>query len=329
MSRFLIIGLGSIGFRHLKCLIELGVKDIAALRTNRGAINDNSELLEKIIVFHDINSALEWNPTHIIISNPTSLHLHYFKLLFKLNINLFIEKPLFGDFNLVSRDELFLNDINNINGLVGFNLRYHGLFKEIKKIIEKSKYGIPCTSSFEVGHYLPYWHPYEDYRNSYVAKKSLGGGALRTLSHEIDLAQYFFGTFKKVFAKINKVGFLDIDTDDCVDIYLENEFCKSITIHIDLLCPRVKRRGLIYFEKGLLEYDFIESTIQFTAYETNMVELVYSEKDDYNQQYLAQMKDFINGRTSVGCTIPEGLNVDKVISFCEMSSEKGVELCLT
>ena len=37
--------------------------------------------------------------------------------------------------------------------------------------------------------YLPSWHPWEDYGLSYAARKDLGGGALRTLDHEIDFLE--------------------------------------------------------------------------------------------------------------------------------------------
>ncbi|MBA7582435.1 hypothetical protein ES708_24363 [subsurface metagenome] len=73
-----------------------------------------------------------------------------------------------------------------------------------------------------VGEYLPFWHPYEDYRKSYAAKKELGGGVLRTLSHEIDLVQYWFGEYEKIFAKISKISDLDIEVDDSTDIFNNN-----------------------------------------------------------------------------------------------------------
>ena len=45
-----------------------------------------------------------------------------------------------------------------------------------------------------VGHDLKKWRPDINYKDSVSAKKSLGGGALRELSHEIDLATHLFGT---------------------------------------------------------------------------------------------------------------------------------------
>lgn len=53
----------------------------------------------------------------------------------------------------------------------------------------------------KVNSYVPYWHKYEDFKNLYACKKSLGGWALFTESHEIDLCLYFFGMPKKIYCK--------------------------------------------------------------------------------------------------------------------------------
>ena len=48
--------------------------------------------------------------------------------------------------------------------------------------------------------YLPDFHPYENYKNSYAASKKLGGGALNTLSHEVDLIAFFLDYQKNILA---------------------------------------------------------------------------------------------------------------------------------
>ncbi len=329
MNRILIVGLGSIGLRHLNCLLEIGEYNIGALRSNSGNLTQDLTVLEKIKIFTDINDAIGWNPTHVIISNPTSLHLHYFKIFSKLNLKVLVEKPFFGDIDFNSLNNNLLEIIKNTHGMVGFNLRFHGLFKEIKKIVLSSVYGKPLSACLMVGYYLPFWHPYEDYRKSYVANKNLGGGAIRTLSHEIDLSQYFFGNFKRIFAKLSKVSELEIDVDDTADILLEAELCTRISIHIDLLSPQIKRKGYIYFEKGYLEYDFIKTQIEYTSYEMKQSQVIYNQKEDYNLQYKSQLMDFLRDCNDTGCTFSEGLEVDKLVAYSIISNNKGVEICLT
>lgn len=328
MNRTLIFGVGSIGQRHINSLLKIGEKNIAAFRTKKGMLELDKSIEEAIINFYCIEEAFKWQPTHIIISNPTSLHLEYISESIKTNARIFVEKPMVEDYAKVIGNKILYDKILVSNGMVGFNLRFHSLFIEIKKLIVNNKYGRPLTAYFHVGHYLPFWHTYEDYKNSYVAKKNLGGGALRTLSHEIDLTRFFFGSFKKVFAKISKLSNLEINTDDTADLLIENVDCPRTVIHLDLLNPILKRCGHIYFEKGLLEYDFITSKIEFTSYDLKERVTIYDKKEDYNLQYIRQMNSFLYGSDILGCSFKEGLEVAEIIYNCEKSDKDGIEICL-
>ena len=328
MNKILIIGCGSIGQRHIQALLKLGEMNIAAYRTGKGQVKKLPEEIDSNIhVFTNIETALNWNPTHLIISNPTSLHLKYIRIGIKNGLKIFVEKPITNSLKEFNKNTITIDEIKNYKGIVGYNLRFNKLFKKIKELIETKKYGNALSSYLEVGHYLPFWHPYEDYRKSYAAKKELGGGVLKTLSHEIDLVFYLFKDINNIFAKINKLSKLEIDVDDNVDILLSSDLCKSIRIHLDYLKPLPTRKGEVQFEEGLLEYNFNESTIYFTDYKTKKKELIFSEKTDYNDQYIDQMKYFLskNNNSNIACTFGEGIKSLKAINVCEISNIKGVE----
>ena len=322
MIKVLIVGLGSIGQRHANALHEIGVTEIAALRTNKG--QKPIDLSFDVIEFYSEEEAFLWNPTHMVISNPTSLHVPYVELAIRKDIPFFVEKPISDDMDDIHpqlRSEL-------CQGVVGYNLRFHGLFNFIKRAVESKTYGEVVTAKLHVGQYLPNWHPYEDYRNAYYAKKELGGGGLRTLSHEIDLIQYFFGKVNTVFAKVEKNSNLEIDVDDVTNIIANADLCSQINLHINLLDPRIKRKGNIYFTKGVLEYDFIKSKVIFVA-NNGDEDLVYSTVEDINIQYQNQMKEFVGmSGSSFACSFEEGLQVKQIIEMCEQSNDQKKEICL-
>ncbi|MBA7580705.1 hypothetical protein ES708_22599 [subsurface metagenome] len=175
-----------------------------------------------------------------------------------------------------------------------------------------------------VGEYLPFWHLYEDYRKSYAAKKELGGGALRTLSHEIDLGQYLFGNYNKIFAKISKISDLDINVDDSTDIFTEMKNGIILKISMDYLNPFGIRNGEIFFEKGLLKYNFSKKEVIFTDYKNRgTVTLLKIDHYDYDEQYKIQMINFLTKNNKELCSLEEGINVLKVIDRCEESNRKG------
>lgn len=323
MIKVLIIGLGSIGQRHAKALIELNISYIAALRTGKGQKNVLPDF-NNIRVFNKEEEAFDWQPTHLIISNPTSLHLHFVKIAIEKNIKFFVEKPISDNLQEI----IAIEKIEKAKGVVGYNLRFHGLFRLVKEIIRNKTYGKIISAQLHVGQYLPNWHPYEDYREAYYSKKELGGGALRTLSHEVDLMQYFFGDVLSVFAKVQKNSELEIDVDDVTNIIAQTSNCPQVTVHINLLDPNIKRQGRIYFSKGVLEYDFMKSTVLLVS-NSGEEEILYSQKENLDVQYEYQMNEFLNEKEpNLACTFEQGISVMKIIEKCEESNIEKREICL-
>ena len=67
-----------------------------------------------------------------------------------------------------------------------------------------------------------------------MSSRELGGGALLDESHWIDLALWLFGMPLSVYARIEKISDLEIDTDDNVDMILEFFGGLRATLHLDL-----------------------------------------------------------------------------------------------
>ncbi len=319
----MFFGLGSIGLRHLEALNEIGKFDIAAYRTKKGSKKIPEETEKKIKCFYNENNAFVWNPNFMIVSNPTNLHLRYLLKSIDYKIDALIEKPIANNFSRIKRAEDKIRKRKN-KIYVGYNLRFHPIVAKIKEIIDSGKFGKVLKAHLHVGEYLPFWHSYEDYRKSYSARKELGGGALRTLSHEIDLGQYLFGNYNKIFARISKISDLDIDVDDSTDIFAEMKNRIILKISMDYLNPLGVRKGEIFFKKGLLKYNFLKKEIIFIDYKNKENKILLKINHyDYNEQYKLQMINFLIKNNKELCSLEEGINVLKVIDKCEESNRKG------
>ena len=300
---------------------EIGNFHIAACRTQKGKKEIPKVLERKIKYFYDEEEAFAWKPNLMIVSNPTSLHLEYLLKAIDYNIDAFIEKPVVSSYKEIKKVADKIKGRKN-EIYVGFNLRFHPLVREVSKIIRSNRYGRVLKADLYVGEYLPSWHPYEDYRVSYAAKKELGGGVLRTLSHEIDLGQYWFGEYHKVFSRISKISSLDIDVDDNTDIIAEMKNGTLLRINMDYLNPVLDRKGRIFFERGLLDYNFTNMAVTFTDYENKEELLLKIDNYDSNTEYRCQMEEFVNKCNGEICTLEEGINVIRIIDICEESSQK-------
>ena len=69
--RILIIGLGSIGRRHLSVLEKIEGLELAALRSRKGTLKEAGGINE----FDQTTDALAFKPDGVVIANPTSLHV--------------------------------------------------------------------------------------------------------------------------------------------------------------------------------------------------------------------------------------------------------------
>lgn len=311
----LIVGMGSIGTRHLNVLKKIGDHKIYALRSGKGN-NYYKEQHKDVINIYDLNELKE-KIDRVIISNPTNLHQETLMKCMRLDCPIFVEKPLSN-----SLDEI-LDNFNEIEAykheiMVGYVLRFHSLFEKLKELIGNNIIGDVILCNMKVGHNLKKWHEYEDYREGYYSQKKLGGGALRTLSHEIDLGLFLFGDPDNVMGKVKKISDLEIDVDDYSLLSLDYNNL-IVNIEMNFIDPKLVRKGEIYGNKGKLEYDFVSGEIKITK-KTGEVDIIYKcEGNEYNTMYEKQMEYFLKRkkRTKEICNFNTGVKVMKIIDAAE------------
>src|SRR5204863_1605636 len=91
---------------------------------------------------------------------------------------------------------------------VGCQLRSHPALRRLHDLLAEGVLGRLIAVHVEQGEYLPGWHSYEDYRQSYAARRELGGGVVLTQIHELDYVHWLFGLPQRVFAVGGRLGSL-------------------------------------------------------------------------------------------------------------------------
>ena len=289
-----VIGCGSIGKRHIKNLKALGIETIFALRTRKG-FQQSLPVDLNVIEFDNYENIVKEKPDIGIISNPTSFHLDTAIKLAPLVKGIFIEKPLSN--TLAGVDKL-LDVINKSNTVLfmGHNLMFHPIILNIKEFISSNEVGRLMNIQCQVGHWLPDWHPYENYKETYFAKKELGGGVALTLIHEIHMAIELAGKPLEVCGMKSDSSLLDVDKD--IDIISDlmikhNSGCIS-QIHMDYIQKPHHRSGLITFERGWLSYDFNRHIVVAQKPNEELPIVIWSDKNyNSNEMYIKQLECFI------------------------------------
>jgi predicted dehydrogenase len=289
--KFLICGMGSIGLRHLKNLKSLGYNDIIIYSSGKSIMPGAKEEINNLKVYQSLDDALLENPDVCMITNPTSMHIDIALKVANIGCHLYIEKPLSNSLENLDKLQNIVNKKDLIT-FVTYQFRFHPHIIKLKEIFQNEAYGKPLYTTTEWSEYLPDWHPWENYKESYSARKDLGGGVLLTQIHPMNYLNYIFGDIKKV--QINKISTksLDIEVDDISDMLINFKSGMSGHVHIDFLQkPRVHTMKILT-TKGRFEWNYHDNNLVFIKSDGNE-ELFTIDGFDRNDMFVDMLADFI------------------------------------
>jgi predicted dehydrogenase len=164
-------------------------------------------------------------------------------------------------------------------------------------------------ASFHNAQYLPEWRPGRDYRATSSAQRSLGGGVLRDLSHEIDLLHHFVGVPTRAFSTLSRLGDLEIDTEDTVSVQFEFGDGRCAHMYLSYL-DRVPRRSFFLRTSTLTIYgDLLTGSLSIN-------ENHFSYQTDRDMSFLEMHRDVLAGGGNAA-TYEQGFNVLRTIDLIE------------
>ncbi len=295
--KVLIIGFGSIGKKHFLVLNELGfLVDVLSKSYEFSHFEGKNFRL-----FKDLEELNLQDYDLFIIANITTSH---FKTLEFLDQNvkekiILVEKPLF------QKDMEFIPSNDN-QIYIAYLLRFHPMIQDLKQLIDKKEV---YFAKFICNSYLPNWRKL-DYRQNYSAKKELGGGVMLDLSHEIDLAFYFFKELSLKFSQNLKISELEITSDDFTFLALS---AKNTSIHIELdyFSKLTQRKILFHTKENSFEADLVHNKLNIYDKTNNFKSKTY-ENDTFKT--LQNMHKAILEKDQNLCTLEEAR---RVLRLCD------------
>ena len=331
--KFLIAGLGSIGKRHFRNLVALGEKDIVLLRTHKATLSDDE--LAGYLVETDIHKALKnRKPDAVIVANPTALHLDVAIPAAEAGCHILLEKPVS---NSLERLDV-LQQAAKKSGckiLVGFQFRYHPTLNKARELIQSNALGKLLTVHAHWGEYLPQWHPWEDYRQSYAARADLGGGVILTLTHPLDYLRYLIGEIEALWSFNGHGSALEMDVEDVAEIGLRFANGAIGGVHLNYFQRPPVHRLEIVGTNGTLRWDNADGSLHFDQMPAPFgsfsdsppapVTQTFSPPAGFerNQLFVAQTRHFIGsvrGEAEPVCTLEDGIMALRLALAAKASS---------
>lgn len=331
--KILIAGLGSIGRRHLRNLIALGEKDIVLYRTHQSTLPDDD--LGNFPVVNDLESGLDLHPDAVIVSNPTALHLETAIPAASAGCHIFLEKPVSHSLEGIAE----LQAAQRSGGgqiFVGYQFRFHPGLQKVKALLSEAEslsatqgpgIGRPLSVRAHWGEYLPGWHPWEDYREGYSARKDLGGGVILTLCHPLDYLCWLLGEVESVWAFTDHLNDLDLDVEDTAEIGLRFDNGLLGSVHLDYNQQPPAHFLEIIGTLGTIRWMNDTGNVSLYQAQTNAWEVFpTSAAFKRNDLFQAEMDHFlkvIHRQATPLCSLEDGVRALRIALAARESGEKG------
>jgi predicted dehydrogenase len=206
--------------------------------------------------------------------------------------------------------------------LVGFQFRFHPTLRKAAELIEAGELGKVLTLHAHWGEYMPNWHPWEDYRQTYAAREELGGGVVRTLTHPLDYVRWLVGEVTEVRALTGHLSPLEMDTEDVAEIGLRFTVGAIGGVHVNYVQRPPAHRLEIVGTQGTLQWDNADGVLhvhkmsqpfgESSANPPAPVEETFAPPDGFerNVMFLDMMRHFLavaRREAEPVCTLYDGI----------------------
>ena len=293
------IGVGSIAKRHIRNLRE--ICENKKINVIIDAFHRSKEVVEGIDNVYREENDLPSGYDAIFITNPTDQHLSSLKQFHEHGKHFFIEKPVVS-LPQIEEAKNFQQKSDSVY-YVAAPLRYNAVIQWIKNNINPSDvFSVRSISSS----YLPGWRPGQDYRKTYSAHRSMGGGVSIDLIHEWDYLTYLFGWPEKVFSMIGRKSNLEIDSDDYA-VYIAEFPSMVAELHLDYYGRKTIREIELFTKDETILGDIASNKI--TLLRKNRTIDFHEERDDYQKRELKHFLDMISGDVEVEKGYEHGIRV--------------------
>ena len=314
--RVLIVGVGSIGERHLRCFSATDRAELSLCEINDGLRRTIAQRYDINSTYRDLNEALADTDNRCsvgVIATPAHLHVQIATTLVEAGVHALIEKPLSTNLDGVAA---LIESANrkNVTVAVAYMLRCHPVLQSMRQAILDGRFGQPIAVLVASGQHFPTYRP--AYREIYYNNHATGGGAIQdALTHLVNACEWIVGPADRVIADASHQVLEGVDVED--------------TVHM------VARHGDVSASYNINQYQAPNETtitvictggtVRFEAHNARWVSMIKpgdpwheemtwtGERDPIYTNQANAFMDSVEGRSPVLCTVQEGRQTLQVI----------------
>ena len=318
----LVVGVGSIGERHLRCFQATGRARVSIVE-----INDTlrTTIAERYGVpgFADLDAALAPGPDAAVVATPANQHVQIATKLAATGLHVLIEKPLATTTEGVDRLATIVRE-QNLVAAVAYVYRCFPALAAMHAALLSGKFGRPVELVAVSGQNFPTYRP--AYRETYYVDHATGGGAIQdALTHLLNAGQWLVGPIDRLVADAAHRVLAGVDVEDTVHLlarhgavlasYSLNQHQAPNEVTLTVIC----QRGAVRWESHQHRWRWMIQPEEPWHDEVH-------EPLPRDAAFIAQAHDFldaIEGRSPPICSLDEGLQTLRVNLAALASVEAG------
>ena len=310
--RLLVIGVGSIGERHLRCVQDLRRCDLAFCEPR-------DELREKISnrynvqeTYAELESAMGNHFDVAIIAAPAQLHISMAQALADRGIHILIEKPL--SLSMVGIEKLRATvSRRSLIAAVGFTHRANPLVTGMREFVKSGKLGRIVEMRIICGHHFPTHRP--AYADVYFSDYNTGGGAIYDMMpHLYNIGEWLTGPITKIVVDADHLRLDRVTVEDTVNALARHNDVMA-TYATDLHQPSYELTIHLICENGECRVDYhMNRWVWMNEPEGTWTEGDDEMRPDRDAMFMrqdARFLDTVEGKGEVLCTLDEGIQTLK------------------
>ncbi len=247
--RFLIVGAGSIGRRHLQVLAERADLDLAIHDSWPEALAGARQLVPAVTTFDALAAALAWRPLIVIICTPNAQHRAVAEAAFAAGAHVLCEKPI-ADTLEDGRAMVAAAKASGKVLAVGYSERFRPALAHIFQMVASGELGTVVGGRAMVGTYNTLLCAKTDYR------AHVSGALLVDYTHEFDFLRAIFGEVADVHCWANDLGGREKRcSPSLAATLLRFQSGAVVSVHMDYVQHPQRRTLEVYGDRRSLELD--------------------------------------------------------------------------
>jgi predicted dehydrogenase len=212
----LVVGVGSIGERHVRCF--QGTR-----RVRLGICETNADLRRRVAQqygvtrsYAELEQACNDGYDAAVVATPAHLHVPMAIRLAQAGMHLLVEKPLGTGLDRVDALQRELRR-RGLVAAVAYVLRHHPALRAMKEAIDSGRFGEPVQLVAAAGQHFPTYRP--AYREIYYTDHATGGGAIQdALTHVVNAGEWLVGPIDSLVADAAHQVLERVEVEDTVGL---------------------------------------------------------------------------------------------------------------